>query len=204
MLNTHVLVLNKSWAAIHISSAKRALSLLFLGLARAVHPHDYRLFEFDEWLSLTDDVLPGQFVHTPNLRVRVPEVIVLTRFNGFVRYEAKFSRHSVFERDRNRCQYCGRLLPRSQLTIDHVMPQSRGGKDSWENLVVACMGCNVRKGSRTPGEANMPLLREPVRPAWLPRFGMRIPDEQILVWKRFIDTKAWRVEYEDEALPAAE
>ncbi len=211
MLNTHVLVLNKSWAAVHITAARRALSLLYIGMARAVHPEDYSLYGFEDWLELSQTGLRGRHIYTPTLRVRIPEVILLTHFNDFIRCEARFSRQSIFERDRNLCQYCGTLLPRSQLTIDHVIPHSRGGGESWENLVVACMKCNVHKGSRTPEEAGMPLLRRPVRPAWLPRFGMRVPADQLTVWQRFLDTHFWNVPvqadaiaFDAEALPAAE
>jgi 5-methylcytosine-specific restriction endonuclease McrA len=213
MLNAHVLVLNKSWVAVHITVARRALSMMYMGIARAVHPNDYSLHGFEQWLDLSRDGLGGMYVQTPTTRVRVPEVILLSQFNRFVRYEARLSRHNIFERDRNVCQYCGKLLPRAQLTIDHVMPQSRGGRDSWENLVVACMACNVRKGSRTPQEANMPLRAEPRRPQWLPRFGMRVPGAQLQVWRKFIDTQLWRLPqtgdteldyYETPALQAAE
>jgi len=188
-LDDHVLVLNRSWVAVHIAPVRRALTLLYLGLARAVHPTEYSLHEFDEWLELSQDGLRGRYIHTPTLRIRVPEVILLKEFNGMIRHEAKFSRHSIFERDRNTCQYCGKTLPRSQLTLDHVLPQSRGGLETWENLVVACMRCNVRKGNLTPEEAGMTLLRKPCRPAWLPRFGARLPNDHLEVWRRFIDTK---------------
>lgn len=189
-LDDHVLVLNRSWVAVHITPVRRALTLLYLDLARAVHPTAYSLHEFDEWLELSQDGLGGRYIHTPTLRIRVPEVILLKEFNGMVRHEARFSRHSIFERDRNTCQYCGKVFPRSQLTLDHVLPQSRGGQETWENLVVACMRCNVRKGNLTPEEAGMTLLRKPSRPTWLPRFGMRFPNHHVQVWKRFVDAKS--------------
>lgn len=214
MLNASVLVLNKSWVAVHITPARRALGLLYLGAARAVHPLDYSLYDFDDWVELSQDGLGGRYIHSPTTRLRLPEVILLNHFNGFVRHEARLSRLSILERDRYRCQYCGRVMPRSRLTIDHVIPQSRGGVESWDNLVAACMDCNVRKGSRTPEEAQMPLLRTPRRPAWLPRFGSRIPDDQLRIWRRFVvDGSPWRLPQADESdesdnveqpLPAAE
>ncbi len=203
-VSDRVLVLNRSWVAVHITHARRALTLVYLDCAKAVHPTDYSLYDFDGWLNLSQEGLDGRYIHSPNLRVRVPEVVLLTHFNGFLRHEAKFSRNNVFERDRNRCQYCGRILPRSQLTIDHVTPQSRGGGDSWENLVVACMKCNVRKGSHTPEEAGMPLMHHPSRPAWLPRFGTRVPHDQIQVWQRFVDPRFWSLPLTPEPLQAAE
>ncbi|MCP4639984.1 MAG: HNH endonuclease [bacterium] len=191
MLEGHVLALNKSWLAVHITSARRALTLMYMGVARAVHPHDYSVYEFDDWLTLSQDGLGGRYIHTPTTRVRVPEVIQLTFFNGFVRHEVRFSRSSIFERDSFTCQYCGEPFPRSQLTIDHVVPQSRGGQDCWENLVLACGTCNVAKGDRTPDEAGMPLTRRPVKPSWLPHFGRRVPADQLQCWRRFLDTREW-------------
>ncbi|GMW02037.1 MAG: HNH endonuclease [Candidatus Hydrogenedentota bacterium] len=191
MLNGSVLVLNRSWVAVHLAPVRRALTLMYLDVARAIHPHDFSLYAFDRWLELSQDGLGGRYIYTPTLRVRVPEVIQLRDFNGFIRHEVRFSRQGIFERDHHMCQYCGKHFSRSQLTIDHVLPQSRGGGDSWENLVLACLPCNVRKGNRTPDEANMPLLHQPAKPAWLPQLGKRVPDEQLVVWQRFVDTKQW-------------
>lgn len=194
MLEGQVLVLNKSWVAIHIASVRRALSLLYQDLARAVHPRDYSLYDFADWCELSQYVESGQFIHTVSIRIRIPEVILLKSFNGFIRHEVRFSRRNIFERDKNTCQYCGRRAPRSDLTLDHVIPRSRGGYDSWDNLVLACVACNVKKANRTPEEAQMPLIRRPVKPAWLPQFGSRIPNSQLMSWQRFVDTAYWDVE----------
>ncbi|HRK34625.1 MAG TPA: HNH endonuclease [Candidatus Hydrogenedentes bacterium] len=191
MLEGNVLVLNKSWAAVHIASARRAFTLLYIGAARAVHPHNFSLHTFEDWVRLSQNGMGGQYIHTTNLRIRVPEVILLSLFNGFIHHEVRFSRQSIFERDKGTCQYCGKHFSRGQLTIDHVMPQSRGGGDSWENLVLACLHCNVKKGNRTPDEANMPLLKRPFKPAWMPHFGARVPQDQLAVWKKFVDTSHW-------------
>jgi 5-methylcytosine-specific restriction endonuclease McrA len=193
MLNGHVLVLNKSWLAVHVAPARRALSLMYAGAARAVHPHDYSVHGFDDWLELSKDGLGGHYVHTPSLRIRIPEVVILRDFNGFVRHRVRFCRQGVFDRDRNICQYCGKRLPRSHLTIDHVLPQSRGGGDTWDNLVLACLACNARKGNCTPEEARMELLHKPSKPAWLPHLGSRVPPEEFQVWRRFVDTSRWDV-----------
>jgi 5-methylcytosine-specific restriction endonuclease McrA len=194
MVDRRVLVLNKSWVAVQIASTRRALSLLYQGLARAVHPTDYSLYDFDDWCDLSRFVESGLFVHTVHLRIRVPEVIILKAFNGFVHHEIRFSRRNIFERDKNTCQYCGRRKAKSDLTLDHVIPRSRGGYDAWENLVLACMTCNVRKASRTPEEARMPLIRRPVKPTWLPQLGARVPTSQLISWQRFLDAAYWDVE----------
>lgn len=193
-LEAQVLVLNRSWVAVHVASARRALGLLYQGLARAVHPLDYSLYDFNDWCELSAAAQDGRFIHTVALRIRIPEVILLRTFNGFVRHEVRFSRRNIFERDKNTCQYCGQRLRKSELTIDHVVPRSRGGYDCWQNLVLACMRCNVRKSNRTPEEAHMPLIRKPVKPAWLPQLGARVPMNQMMSWQRFVDTAYWDVE----------
>lgn len=193
-LDGQVLVLNRSWVAVHIASVRRALALLYQDMARAVHPLDYSLYDFSDWCELSKATSTGRFVHTVSMRIRVPEVILLRAFNGFIHQEVRFSRRNIFERDKNSCQYCGKRMSRSDVTIDHVVPRSRGGIDCWENLVLACMECNVRKGNRTPEEASMPLLRRPVKPQWLPQLGVRVPPSQISSWQRFVDTAYWDVE----------
>ena len=194
MVDAQVLVLNKSWVAVQIASARRALSLLYQGLARAVHPQDYSLYDFDDWCHLSQVGEGGHFIHTVDLKIRIPEVIILKAFNGYMRYEVRFSRRNIFERDKNACQYCGKRIPKADLTLDHVVPRSRGGVDSWDNLVLACMPCNIRKANRTPEEAKMPLIRRPVKPTWLPQLGARIPRSQLASWQRFVDTAYWDVE----------
>jgi 5-methylcytosine-specific restriction endonuclease McrA len=193
MLDGQVLVLNRSWMAIHVTQVRRALCLLYQGHARAVHPESFSLHDFDEWRVLPEHDEKTKFVHTSSTKIPVPDVILLKWFNGFVRHEVRFSRHNIFDRDHNACQYCRRRFSRSQLTLDHVIPQSRGGDESWENLVVACLPCNVKKGNRTPDEAGMPLWKSPKKPGWVPQLGARVPSEQFAVWKQFVDTSYWKL-----------
>lgn len=194
MIQGHVLVLNKSWVAVNVASVRRAISLLYQDLARAVHPSDYSIYDFEDWCEVSKLRETGRYIHTPDLAIRIPEVIILRSFNGFFRKEVRFSRRNIFERDKNTCQYCAKKLPKSELTIDHVIPQSKGGRDTWQNLVLACVRCNVHKANRTPGEAEMPLIRRPVKPAWLPTLGTRLPSIEMSSWQRFIDTAYWDVE----------
>ena len=133
MLTAYVLVLNKSWVAVNVASAKRALTLLFQGHARVVHPKDYALYDFDDWIEFSrdNDGIPAKrYVYTPASRIRLPEVIVLNSFNGFFSPEVRLSRRNIFARDKNICQYCGRRFSRTDLTIDHVIPKSRGSSDA--------------------------------------------------------------------------
>ena len=195
MLDAHVLVLNRSWIAINVATARRALALLYQGHARVVHPKDYSLYEFDAWCTYSRRKYMKDphcnVVHTPSQPVVIPEVILLTVFNGFVRHEIRFSRTNIMTRDKHQCQYCGAQPDKSDLTLDHVIPRSRGGMDSWENLVLACSRCNVTKSDRTPEEANMRLLKKPAAPRWLPRFGISVRKQEMNSWNRFVDTSCW-------------
>ena len=197
MLDGHVLVLNRSWVAVNVAPVRRAISMLYQGLARAVHPLDYSLYDFEDWCELSRLQNSGRVIHTQTMSLRVPEVIILNVFNGFFRQEVRFSRRNIFERDRNTCQYCAKKMTKSDLTIDHVVPRSKGGRDTWENLVLACVKCNVRKGNRTPSDAHMPLVRNPVKPSWLPTLGSRLPADKFSSWQRFVDSAYWDAELKE-------
>lgn len=142
----HVLVLNRDYSALSICSVQRAIVL--------VHLHKAEMVEAQ----------PGRFVRSTSVKHPWPSIV---RLNLYVRVPYRrtlLSRKNVLRRDQHRCQYCA---SHDRLTIDHVLPKSRGGKDSWENLVAACVPCNNRKGNRTPEEAGMTLAREPFRPSYV-------------------------------------
>jgi 5-methylcytosine-specific restriction endonuclease McrA len=103
-------------------------------------------------------------IHSPTRTLRLPSVIALKEYAPTMRRPA-FTRFNLFLRDHFTCQFCGERLPTQDLTFDHVVPRSRGGKTSWENVVAACGACNLRKANRTPREAGMPLIREPYQPS---------------------------------------
>jgi len=197
MLNGDVLVLNRSWIAVNITTVKRAMVLLFQGHACVVHPRDYTLYDFNSWCELSQEkeqFHKGRYIVTPSMKILLPDVILLTVYNGFVLREVRLCRKNIFERDRCQCQYCGKVLPKHELTIDHVIPRSRGGEDTWENLVLACLSCNLRKGNLTPDEAQMSLLRKPIAPKWLPKLGIRVRKEQLSTWQKFVDFAYWHTE----------
>lgn len=104
----------------------------------------------------------------------MPAVVRLTHWISAHKHRVKFSRQNVLARDRWRCQYCGQRRPSSELTFDHVVPRSRGGRTEWGNIVMACVKCNSRKANRTPAEAGMRLRGKPLRPKWLPTFNMTL------------------------------
>jgi len=195
-LDGSVLVLNRSWVAVHVADVRRAISLVYRGVARVVSPEDFSTYDFEDWKELSS-AAQDRYISAVDFKLMVPEIIVLSLFNGFFRKEVRFSRRNIFERDRNTCQYCGRRFSKVDLTIDHVIPRSRGGRDTWENLVLACMKCNVRKGNRTPEEARMRLIRTPRKPSWIPHLGLRLDEARLKSWPKFVDTAYWNVELKE-------
>jgi 5-methylcytosine-specific restriction endonuclease McrA len=159
-----VLVLNRHFQPVQVTTAKRAMVLLYGGAAQALD-EDGEAHDFEGWRTLparpVDDALP-----IVGGALRVPRVVHLKRYERLPRVSIRLTRRNVMFRDAHECQYCGRRPPLRDLNIDHVIPRSRGGGDSWENLVTACRVCNLRKGWRTPEEANMRLARVPFRPKW--------------------------------------
>jgi len=202
VLNDQVLVLNRLWQAVNVCSVRRALTLLFEGNAQVVFGDgegDYRTLNFQQWRDLSAaDPEADSSVSTISFRIRVPRVILLMGFDRFPKKEVKFTRHNLFERDRNTCQYCGRVFDRHDLNLDHVIPRDRGGPTTWENIVCSCIPCNTRKANRTPAEAHMRLVRKPKRPKWRPfvqvSFGATMHDS----WRHFLDVAYWNVELGSE------
>ncbi len=196
-LEEPVLVLNRLWQAVNVCSVRRALCLLFQNHAQVVlgdQNGNFATFNFGEWQDLSEREPHPESIKTVSMRIRVPRVIVLAVFDKLPRKEVKFTRHNVFERDRNTCQYCGRHFERKDLNLDHVVPRDRGGPTSWENIVCSCIPCNTRKSNRTPHEAGMRLIATPRKPKWRPfveiSVGVRCHDS----WRHFIDIAYWNVE----------
>lgn len=192
------LVLNRAFLPIHVTTVRRALSLLYRGVAKAVDG-EYRTFDFDSWSELS----PSGFdaVGLVEGVVRIPRVVVLVSFDRVPQRRVRFSRHNIFVRDANTCQYCARRFARSDLNLDHVIPRCRGGRTTWENVVCSCIECNRRKGGGDPAAAGMQLIRHPQRPAWSPfvtkQFGMTGYSEWV-PFLRAVDTAYWNVELDPD------
>ena len=137
-----VLVLNASYEPINVCAARRALVLVLKGVAMTEEEN-------------------GHFLHSARVAMRLPSVIRLLEYRRIPHQSRALSRKNILLRDRNTCQYCATVLPSSDLTLDHVIPRSRGGSSTWENLVACCHSCNRRKGNQTPLESGMKLMREP-------------------------------------------
>lgn len=198
MLNSSVLVLNRLYQPIHVTSVRRALSLMYQDVARAID-QEFRQFDFSSWSDLSAGLHDS--VGTVHRRIRVPRVILLVAYDHLPKTRVRFSRLNIYARDNNTCQYCGTQLTRAELNLDHVIPRSRGGTTSWENVVCSCVPCNLKKGGRSPAEARVRLLRRPSRPRWTPFF--RAPSRRATYreWLPFLsiaDVSYWNVELQDD------
>ena len=195
VLNTKVLVLNRAFLPIHITSVRRAVSLLYQGFARAVDAQ-YQTFDFESWAALSV-ALHDDTLGLVGRAMRVPRVILLLGYDRVPKRHVRFSRFNIFSRDRNTCQYCGRTLPRSELNLDHVIPRAQGGTSVWENVVCSCLVCNRKKGGRSPEEAGMALLHRPLRPQWTPFMLETFSLGRYREWHPFlstVDSAYWNTE----------
>ena len=142
LLTGPVLVLNATYEPVHVTGTKRALILVLKGVARMEEEGEAA-------------------VHSMRLTLNVPSVIRLIEYRRIPYLTRAISRKNILLRDHNTCQFCGVRFPPGDLTLDHVVPRSRGGKSTWDNLVACCHRCNNRKGDRTPEEAGLKLVRKP-------------------------------------------
>lgn len=162
VLDLPVLLVNRFYVPIRVTTLRRALVLLYTGNAQALDGTG-ELFDFGHWSRLPigpDD----DRVKVVSGCLRAPRVLHLSHYDRVPRLAVRLTRQNLMLRDQYQCQYCGKRPGPADLNLDHVMPRSRGGTDTWENLVVSCRPCNVKKGKKTPREAGMHLLRNPVMP----------------------------------------
>jgi 5-methylcytosine-specific restriction endonuclease McrA len=200
-LDCNVLVLNKHYMAIRIVGASRAFSLLFRQLAEVIFYEEgvYSNYNFQNWCDLsslkhTFERDRHDWVATVNFHIAVPRIIRLLFYDRLPRSEVKFNRRNLFARDKNHCQYCGKRYSTTELSLDHVIPRSMGGKSIWANVVCACTMCNARKGGRTPKQAGLKLVQKPVKPKRNPLIHVHLGHQRYSSWKQFLDNAYWSVE----------
>jgi len=201
-LDASVLVLNKLFMAIHIISVRRAFCLLAKDLAEVVSLEDgqFTTYDFTSWREVSEYRArhfrqeDDDWVRTVNTEIQVPRVIRLIDYDRLPKQTVKFNRRNIFARDHNQCQYCGKKFATSDLSLDHIVPRSQGGGSSWENVVCACIDCNVRKGGRTPRQAHMGLIRKPEKPKRSPLLNLKLTSKKYQSWKTFLDNAYWSVE----------
>ena len=205
-LESSVLVLNKFFAAVHVVNAKRAFAMLCKESAEVVSIDDgqYNLYDFSSWVDVStfkaECELPDddryESIKTFSLEVRVPKIIRLVVYDKLPKATIKFNRKNIFARDKNRCQYCGKKVPTSELSLDHVIPRTQGGTSHWKNIVCACTNCNKHKGGRRPEEAGMKLICKPVKPNHCPLIQLKLGSNKYNSWKQFLNNAYWSVPLE--------
>ena len=199
-MSADVLLLNRNFYAIQVTSWQRALSLVYLDRALVVD-EEYRTYDFESWLELSQAIAasPSGFAHTPSWKIAIPEVVALRMFERVPRCEMTFTRRNIYRHYGYRCCYCGKRFPSSELNLDHILPRSRGGRTDWYNVVTSCIPCNLRKGSRLPHEAGMKLLLQPSRPRWQNNamLSLKSPFAIKRSWQKFVDMAYWDSQLED-------
>lgn len=196
VLATRVLVLNKYYAPVNVCTVRTAFTKLVSGIAEAILVdngmavnHDFNSWaEISELKRMYETPEEIDWVHTPSTSFIVPRVIRLLTFDKIQMEYVKLTRRNVFERDKYTCQYCGKIFSRNHngLNIEHVVPRSQGGKNTWTNLVCSCIKCNQKKANKTPREAGMKLLRKPFKPESNFNIKMKLGKKQYKDWNLFV------------------
>jgi 5-methylcytosine-specific restriction endonuclease McrA len=194
-------MLNRLYMAVRVVSARRAMTLLYRELVEVVNHEDgkYLSYDFDDWVEVSHaksrfEPEKHDWIRTVRFQIAVPKIVRLLAYDKLPRGPVKLNRRNLYARDQNRCQYCGKRYPTSELSLDHVIPRSHGGSNSWENIVCACVKCNVRKGGRTPDQAGLKLIARPARPKRSPILTIKLSDSKYASWKQFLDYAYWNVE----------
>jgi 5-methylcytosine-specific restriction endonuclease McrA len=187
VLRDAVLVLNRNWQAIDVTDVETAFCNICRGVCTAIDTDSMKPVNLAEWLALP--VAHGQkSIGTIHGQVRVPTVIAAVNYAKMPKKRPKLCARTVAERDKNRCQYTGKLLKSHEGNLDHVVPRSRGGKDTWENLVWAAKEVNTKKADRLPQEAGLTLLSAPKAPKEVPAMLSIKPRAGYPEWNHFLVT----------------
>jgi len=195
MINSNVLVLNRAYFPVNVTTVKHAFCMLYTGVVRVVD-NQYKTFDYESWSQIAIEQRE-EAIGLVNRLVKIPRVIILVAYDRIPKTQVRFTRANIFSRDRNTCQYCGRVFPRNELSIDHLIPRSYGGKSVWENVVCCCFNCNREKGGMTPKQAGMKLLALPSKPKWTPLNRVSFKDLTRKEWLPFlniIDISYWNTE----------
>lgn len=167
-MNANTLLVDQGYAPVGVIPWQRAIQMLFLGKVEVVEEYD-------------------QEVRSTKLVIKIPAVVRLLRAFRKHRKPVKFSRVNIYGRDNYQCQYCGVKCTMNELTYDHVIPRSQGGKTTWDNIVSACSDCNARKAGRTPEQARMRLLKKPTQPVNVPAIVIEVSRTNVPdAWREYL------------------
>jgi 5-methylcytosine-specific restriction endonuclease McrA len=201
MTKQRCLVLNKNWAPVSTISLRRAITMVFsthhdgAPKARIIEPESYCAMTWDEWSQLRPKV-DDEKIQTGDLAFRVPEIILLSRFDKLPQPKVHFSRRNLYKRDNYSCQYCGIKPGSTELSVDHIIPKSQGGTSTWTNCVLSCIECNARKADKSLKASGMKLLSVPTKPK-LEMFKIDGITRPIKSWEAFVSAGFWNVELKD-------
>jgi 5-methylcytosine-specific restriction endonuclease McrA len=195
ILNLNVLVLNKQYLAIKVCSVKDAICILYKGQAKVIDDY-YETYNLSDWVikSAFFQKNAGEFekykhiLSSPSVKFLVPKVIILTNETRYIQElkNVRYSRKNVLLRDNFTCSYCGYQGIQAELTLDHVIPRSKGGGNSFKNIVTACKECNLKKGNKTLQEVGMELSKQPTVPKWKSFIGSPFNKSIDKYWKKFL------------------
>ena len=197
VLQRPTLVLNRRWMPIRTAPVQEAIGLVANGKAMIIEPESFETHDLLSWndVSRLRARVGDAMIRSPRLALVAPEVILLTTYEGPGGRAVVFSRKNLFKRDRYTCQYCGLQPGPSELTVDHVVPRSRGGLSSWDNCVLACVECNKKKADHTVAQAGLKLRKAPKKPSW--KALVQVPTrERRESWDKFLSRAYWEIELE--------
>ena len=181
-----VLVLNRAYIPIQIIEWQRAMSLLIQDAARPLD-RNLDVYDFDTWLSFSSLNEDYPKISTIRYKIALPEIVVLRKYDKLPIRDVKYSRMSLFERDRYTCCFCNQKFPKLQLTVDHILPRSKGGTTSWMNTITSCKPCNSLKADRTPEQAHMKMHFKPKKPMWISPVSKMGDNHPCKSWLKFLD-----------------
>lgn len=201
-LHDQVLVLNRGYVPVDVICVRDAISNAYRDIAHIVDS-DYTEYTWDDWYDMfsipLNEESNGRYVIGKTFKVKVPEVVILNDFKSVPNRTVKLTRRHLYIRDAGVCQYSGKKLSSRDATWDHVIPRSRGGKNTWDNLVLCCPHINRQKDARTPEEAGLKLLRKPFKPKWHPIYNSYLK-KRPESWYKFVKKEDWSTCYWDVTL----
>ena len=197
--SSKVLVLNRSWIAVGITTLESAITKVCSfykdGTPKAKIidcVDDFQSFNWSDWSKIRPDENKN-FIQTVNNTFKIPEIIQFTKYDKIPSRKVHYNRRTIFLRDNNQCQYCA---SKTDLTLDHLIPKCQGGLTTWENVVAACVKCNLKKAGRTPKEAKMSLLKKPIKPKLKPLSSA----VRVKSWEHFLGEMYYVVELDNDNL----
>jgi 5-methylcytosine-specific restriction endonuclease McrA len=161
-MKIQVLMLNKSFIPIKVINIKKAICLLYNNKAKVLEAESYNVYEWEDWTKLYLEKYKK--IKTSSFELCVPEIIILKNYDKVERKRIMPNKKNIYKRDKGLCQYCGKFLSSQESTIDHINPKSKNGKFTWDNCVISCVKCNLKKSNYDLKEVGMKLMKKPETP----------------------------------------